>query len=848
MMKSASLFAGAIAILSPTTVVAAQATQASTASVALDIPEQSLTRALQLLARQAKINILFTPDTTRGLRARSIKGHHTPMAAAKLLIGDAHLAVIADAGGGLIIRQQAERPRALRTAALQTNSAPAPAQAVAQPAAPEERSGLDEIVVTAQKRAESLQDAPLSVTALGSEQLTARGVVSLSDLSTGAIPSLRIAPYGGRSSSTSVSMRGITSGDATQISRDGAIGIYVDGVYLGRVQGLGFEMFDIERMEVLRGPQGTLFGRNAVGGAVNIISKRPTGELEGMVQVGVRNFDGRNVRASLNLPALGALSVRLDGIASKRDGWVDNPMPGQADWNAYDRRGMRVSALWEPSSDISLLYSFDTSRDATAGYYPHMDSFLSASSPALAPIFYLEPERVRHSRAGVPLEKSVAHVQGHGLTAEWRASDSITLKSITAYRKLKQSQSDNEAGSLFAFTPNRLFGRLSLANVKQDQFSQEFQLIGSHPRLDYVIGAFYFEEDASDNAYAVSTARYNATGTDFTLVDPPAGGVFPDRASVNKAKSTALFAQGTYTPPLLDDRLHLTAGVRYTKDRKNGRLVSLAGVDPNRSYPFRESRVDPAFSVGFDVNDDIKTYLRYGVAYRAGGANSRSPTFRTFGAEELQSWEAGVKTELFDRHLRVNAAAFTMRYSNLQLDFINRAVTGAIETVNTNDPARIKGIEVDVTATPAHGLVLGGSYSYLHSRMPTVVNPFSGLEQNANLTFAPRHAATASLDYEFPPLSMGDLKLHVDANYSSSMLASLTAVTRTEAYTLVNARATLDNIGGMEGVSLSAWMKNIFDISYDAFNQTNSSTGQSQTLIKYYNEPRTYGLELSYRF
>ncbi|MGC4252323.1 MAG: TonB-dependent receptor [Sphingobium sp.] len=847
MMKSASLLFCATAILSPAAAMAAPATHASAAAVALDIPAQPLANALQALARQAHINILFTSEATQGLRAQPVRGRHTPLAAAKAMIGNAQLAVIADPGGGLIIRQEAERPRAIRTAALQGSAAPSPAIAPPAPL-PEERSGLEEIVVTAQKRAESLQDAPLSVTALSSEQLASRGVASIGDLTTGAIPSLRIAPYGGRSSSTSVTMRGITSGDATQISRDGAIGIYVDGVYLGRVQGLGFELFDIERMEVLRGPQGTLFGRNAVGGAINIISKRPTGELEGMLQVGIRNFDGQNARASLNLPSLGDLRLRVDGIISKRDGWVDNPMRGQADWNAYNRRGMRVSALWEPTSDISLLYAFDTSRDATAGFYPHMDSFLSAASPPLAPIFYLEPDRVSRSRAGVPFAKSVAHAHGHGLTAEWQASDSITLRSITAYRKLRQSQSDNEAGSLFAFTPNRLFGRLSMANVEQDQFSQEIQLVGSSSRFDYVLGAFYFEEDANDDAYAVSTARFNATGTDYTIVDPPVGGVFPDRASVNKAKSTALFAQGTWTPPVLEDRLHLTAGARYTRDRKKGRLIALSGVDPNRAYRFRESRVDPAFSVGFDVNDDVKTYLRYGVAYRAGGANSRSATFRTFGSEELRSWEAGVKTELFDRHLRVNVAAFTMRYSNLQLDFINRAAIGAIETVNTDDPARIKGMEVDVTATPARGLVLGGSYSYLHSRVPQVVNPYSGLVQDVNLTFAPRHAATASLDYSFPPLPVGDLKLHMDANYSSSMLASLTAVKRTEAYTLVNARATLDDIGGMKGVSLSAWMKNIFDISYDVFNQTNSSTGQSQTLIKYYNEPRTYGLELTYRF
>ena len=188
---------------------------------------------------------------------------------------------------------------------------------------------LGAVVVTAEKREASLQDTPISIAALSGEELSLRGIANLKDLQAGAIPTVRFAPFFGRASAPALSMRGIQSGDVTQISRDAAFGIYIDGVYLGRVQGLGMEMLDVERMEVLRGPQGTLFGRNAVGGALNIVSRRPSGEFGLRARAGISNFDGRSASLNLDLPSFANLSVKLDGLYSERDGWVDNPAEGQ---------------------------------------------------------------------------------------------------------------------------------------------------------------------------------------------------------------------------------------------------------------------------------------------------------------------------------------------------------------------------------------------------------------------------------------------------------------------------------------------------------------------------------------
>ena len=289
----------------------------------------------------------------------------------------------------------------------------APAAAFAQDTASSGASArLDEIIVTAQKREESLQSTPISIAVLGSEDLEKRGVASLGDFGSGAVPSLRITPVTGRPSSMNVTMRGINPGDATQISRDPTVGIYIDGVYLGRAQGLGAEMFDLERMEVLRGPQGTLFGRNAVGGALSMVSKRPTGEFGLDLTAGIRNFDGRNIKAHLNLPEFAGFKIKLDGVWSKRDGWVKNSLDGAKDWYGSNRRGIRASVLWEPTSNLNLLYSFDKSRDASVAGYPQLTRLPGA--PLFPALFSEETKRVREGRVGIPLEPSVSAVSTNG--------------------------------------------------------------------------------------------------------------------------------------------------------------------------------------------------------------------------------------------------------------------------------------------------------------------------------------------------------------------------------------------------------------------------------------------------
>lgn len=769
-----------------------------------NIPAQRLDMALLQFGKQSGVQIVMNADEVRHYKGPSINGRHTPAEAVTILLRAVPLQAEWISQQTLVLKRQApaRRPAAVVTQEASPNAAP--------PGRPAEQM-LQDIIVTAEKRETSLQDTPISIAVLSAEALEQRGIRGITDLVEGAVPSVRISPISGRNSNLFIAIRGVVPGDITQVSRDPTVGVYVDGVYLGRAQGLGTEMFDPERIEILRGPQGTLFGRNAVGGALSIVSKRPTGEFGLDVTAGVRNFNGQNVQARLNLPEIAGISIKVDGIWNRRDGWVKNPLPDQSDWYAYNRRGARVTALWQPLDDIDFTYSFDISRDSTATAYGTFDRLLPGA-PSLPPLFSVEPDRVSRGRVGVQLKPSVAKVQGHSLIGSWKLSDELTLKSISAYRKLSQTTFANGADLLTAFTPNGLFSRLSYADVEQNQFSQEVQLIGSLDRLDFVLGAFYFNEDGEDLAYTPFTARFNADGTDYTIipVDFTAAN-FPARASNAHTNSKAIFGQATFTPPIWDDRLHLTGGLRWTHDKKHGTLTRRSGAVIAVPFDFASKRLDPSATIAFDWTDDVNSYVRWGQAYRAGGANSRSLNYNPFEEEVVQTWEIGTKTQLFDRRVRLNVAAYSTRWKNRQVDFPGPVNPSATETVNTPGIAHIKGFEADLFVLLATGLTLTASYAFTDWKVPADVNPFTLQQQRGGLAFTPRHAASGAIDYEFPAFDFGKLLAHVDANYSSSYLSGIPDE-RSKPYALLNARLTLDGLRmGDDGptLALSLWSKNI---------------------------------------
>ena len=221
---------------------------------------------------------------------------------------------------------------------------------------------LEEVVVTATKRETSLQETPISINVQSSQNLEDRHVQSLLDFGDGSVPGLNVATFEARQTALTIGIRGIVPLDANQPARESGVGVYVDGVYLGRQHGLNAALLDVERIEVLRGPQGTLFGRNTSGGALSIVTRRPTGQLEGTVKAGGGNYDYLTGEAHLNLPSFYGVATKIDYIKQHQDATIKNPLEGQEGWNFFDRDGIRFSAEWE-KDNLLAYYSYDQGTD-----------------------------------------------------------------------------------------------------------------------------------------------------------------------------------------------------------------------------------------------------------------------------------------------------------------------------------------------------------------------------------------------------------------------------------------------------------------------------------------------------
>jgi len=723
----------------------------------------------------------------------------------------------------------------------------------AQPAS--QQVQLQEIAVTAQRVERDMQATPISMNVLSAEDLRNRRVQGLGDLADGAIPSLRVAPFFSRSSALTVGIRGIVPFDANQPSRDAGVGIYIDGVYLGRSQGLGAALFDIERIEVLKGPQGTLFGRNSTGGAVSIITRKPTGEFGLRQTLSYRNFDGYSAETHMDLQRIGDVSIKLDGIVTKRDGTVRNTLAGERDYNAYDRKGFHVSALWEPSDTFSADYSYDISLDYTTPFYLQILS-LSPTALPLAPLMKIQGDRATETAIGVPLRWSQGKTDGHKLQFIWELDSGMELRSISSYRELEQDQWDNAGPALGVFRPNANFARYSLADMYQRQYSQEVQLVGSFDQWDFVSGLFYYSETGGDWAWSPNTMRWNDTGTIATPLPSLVAGQaspYPDRQSTAVLDSIALFGQATWNPDVLDRMLKLTVGARYTSDDKSGDLSKVNGRDTQHRFDLSDSRVDPLVILSLDPAERLHLYAKWGTAFRAGGANSRSITYRSFGPEEVATAELGFKYDFWDRRARLNMATYQTRYTDIQIDFNALGLDATapnrttIETVNAAGRGDIEGFEADVSILPIANLTLSASYAWTKGTLPTAVNPFLNRVEQLNIIFTPENAWSTALDYEFD-LGMGNALIHLDMNMADGYYALSNESIKTDRSALINARFALRDIAlpGNASLDLSLWSRNLADRE-----QTFLRGGALSAVLGPYgifNDPRTWGIDATVKF
>lgn len=775
---------------------------------------------------------------------------------------------------------------ALMQLAGAAHAADAAAEASAEAAA--DNTGLTEIIVTATKRETDLQSTPIAINVMSNEDIKKRHVQSLIDLADGAIPSLRVATFEARQSALTIGMRGIVPGDANQPAREQGVGVYVDGVYLGRQHGLNAGLLDVERIEVLKGPQGSLFGRNTEGGAVNVISKAPSGEFGGRATVGAGNYGSYTGALHLDLPAIANISFKVDAAIQHQNATVTNPLAGNVGWNYAHRYGGRIAARWKPVDGFSVDLAFDAGRDENTPFYSQLINYnpngltvLPLSQPsgsipagtirALPSIVQVAADRVSVADIGVPQQLSVGKTKGVSSVVKWQVSGSIELRSITAWRTVNDDQWDNSGGAhrTPVFVTNGTFSRYSLATLDQRQFSQELQAVGNLGNLDYVFGLYYFNERANDSAKTPNTNKWNADGTGYSIVDPasyPLAAVA--RASIAFSKSYSAYGQATYTPGSMD-RLHLTLGGRYTHDKKNGLLFTVNGAATNFTFNQTNSRFDPLAVVAWEAAPELNFYAKYATGYRAGGASSRSLNYRSFGPESVKSYEIGAKTEFFDRKVRLNLAGYLMDRKDSQVDFnffvpqTNGTVRNTLETVNAAGITKIRGIEADLTIKPMDGLTLGASYVYTFTKIPSARNTVqealnaslpvpitTPVFQDVYIVYTPKDALSGSIDYEMA-LGSGDtaLKLHLDGNYSSSTYTFDNEAVKNDPSFIVNGRLSLADISMGEGgqkLTVSAWARNLLNESH-IYRRSNANRAVLGDYANF-NAPRSFGLEATVAF
>lgn len=688
------------------------------------------------------------------------------------------------------------------------------------------RTALEEVVVTAQKREQLLQDTPIAISVLSGEQLSQLGVSSLDGLSSGVVPSLRISPSGNTPSSLAIAIRGDGAFDVAQPTRQGSVAIYDNGIYLGHAQGLSMELADLQRIEVLQGPQGTLYGRNSTSGAINLISHKPTGEFGIKQLLSTGKYDEFRSITRINLPATADVSTKLDYMHSQRDGWVENSQ-GQSDFNEYKKQGGKLSVDWQASDTVNLYYTYDQSNiENTHVYYQLYDGALP---PTTSPAISIEKDRQTSTRFALALEPTDVDLRGHSLTATWELTEHLTIKSLSSYRQLDENGFSNYGGTLGSL------GLIIDEDIEQEQLSQEFQIIGSYDQLHWVAGLFYFKEASDfDLRFLISL------DTNGNLIPPVGGGPI---TMVSEAESYAAFGQGTLE---LSDQFSLTVGARYTKDDSS---AVRAGFEP----PAIDSdHADGSVALAYNWTEDVSTYVRLATAYKAGGYNIRSLQFLPYDEEATLSSELGFKSQWLDRRVRINAALFNSTVKDKQFDFNDPGNILITETLNAEKDVDISGFEMNTTALIGEGLEVGFNYTYLDGDMPRQPYPssdplYAGAEQLFEMVQTPRHAGALTIDYTMQPLSFGTLTTHLDIASTGRYAHSTTPTSSQDGYTLINARLTLEQIDsavmGKGNLKVSLWGRNITDEEYA---NIRFKLNAPDVTIQSFGTPRTVGIDVVY--
>jgi iron complex outermembrane recepter protein len=764
-----------------------------------------------------------------------------------------------------------------------------------EPAA--DTGGLQEIVVTAEKRSETLQSVPVSVTALTSAQLAQVKFDSPSDLVT-QVPNLQVNGIVGEGSPL-FSLRGVSMFDYS-LNQSSPVASYIDEVYKGNFVLFGVEMYDLERIEVLRGPQGTLYGKNTTGGAINFITHKPGFEEEGYIKIGAGDYNRREAEGAFQTAVIpDRVAVRFAFTYTKVDGFVQNVLPDHPNLDGVDQYGARLSVLYKASDDLEFTLRLSKSMQDPQDY-AIIDGQIAPPSPGnpggVGFTGYFRTLNGTYS--GVPLtDYQVAQNftprrrqdnEAVALTGEWTASPTNKVTSITSW----------DEGSLYnpEGTDGAPFGIWKVPNIGDTrQVTQDLRLTSTgDSALRYIVGAYYQHEiifnstenqiftDPSFNAYGdyrdcVASSFGPAVGYNAGSNINPGCIYFNSFDQIRN--SWATYTDDSYKPA---DWITLRGGLRYNHDngaQKNaldqlrgsdqvpianlgffglqpngtfGPTLALPGsadyselINQSRNQFLHNTAATGRAGIDFTVTPDALLYVNFSRGYRSAAFSAQflfTPSdLTTVKPETLDSYEAGFKTSWFDHHLQVDGAVFHYQYKDQQI--VNVYPTGQQPLINLGK-SKIDGGELEVVTRPVRSLTFRASAGFLSTEVQDGMLA-TGTIDGQQLPYAPHVSGTLSLDWEAWQGSSAKVNLHVDTNYNSKQYLALPnedAISQ-GGYSLLNGRLSVLSPG--DTWEFGAWGRNIADRFY----LTNAVDVQGFGFnYRHIGTPRMFGVDASYHF
>lgn len=706
----------------------------------------------------------------------------------------------------------------------------------------EETATLDNLSVTARRVEETVQDVPVAVSAFSADDLRNLQAENLDSIQ-GAVPNLNIAQGRGSASSVNVFIRGIGQPDALQ-TFDPGVGIYVDDVYISRIQGSLFSLFDIERLEVLRGPQGTLYGKNSTGGAVKIVTKNPSQYQEGAVEVTYGNEGRAEGKFYVSGPLGGGWSGSVSGVVSRLEGFVEDPVTGR-DYNDDDSNSFRLKLRNDVSDNFNLTFSAD---------YTHQQNSLALGRPeaplisvdlagGVVPLLPAPPPgsdfnyRARSS-FGPDQDQELDH-WGLSLLADWTINDEWALKSITAYRELETDffididASEFELGDVFV-------------GLDQEQFSQEIQLhYDNGSNFHSVLGLYFLTEDVPSTqlAFADDLLRLAGNPIDFLR-------------TIDDDLETDSYAAFIHTNWNFAPNWTLSAGIRYSYDEKTYRRTTstfstaLPALEGTFAFADKDDwdAITPSFSLEYQINNDALVYASANRGYKSGGFNGRANSAADTGAfdpEFVWTYEFGAKLTWLDGRLVTNWAAFHSDYKDFQARVAEDISSFPVINAASLD---INGIELEASALLDTGTIISAQVGYLDAEYDRFFD-FRFPDQDRSdqvVPFSPDWTLRLAAVHTFNLPNGGGLTLGVDGNWRDDLYLSVDnqeSLTQ-DAYWVFNAYARYETPDRHWLVSTG--VRNLDDNVYKVDAQEFSSVGNIQTA--YYGDPRTYYLSVRYSF